>query len=174
MGPLIDVASWAALLGGGFFYVVGAIGLNRMPDIFTRLHAVSVSETLGVGLLTLGMLLQAGFTLVAVKLIIIMVVMMWTGAVAAHALARAALHDGEKPLLADAAGALVATDPVRLFPELGVRLATPLTSEIVEGDMPQNGAPEDAETPAGEGYGAEEEDANPDAGQPDPADKEGR
>ena len=164
MGPLIDVASWAALLGGGFFYVVGAIGLNRMPDIFTRLHAVSVSETLGVGLLTLGMLLQAGFTLVAVKLIVIMVVMMWTGAVAAHALARAALHDGEKPLLADASGALVATDPVELFPELGVRLATPLKSEIVDDASPEDAEPE---TLAEAGYGAEEADANPDAEPPE-------
>ncbi len=173
MGQVIDLLSWAALLGGGFFYVVGAIGLNRMPDIFTRMHAVSVSETLGVGLMTLGMLLQAGFTLVAVKLIIIVLVMWATGAVATHALARAALHDGEKPLLADATGALVPTDPVSLFPELGVRLATPLQSEVVEEPV-ENGVPEDAETLAGEGYGAEEEGANPDAEEPDSAGKEGR
>ncbi len=176
MAQVIDLLSWAALLGGGFFYVVGAIGLNRMPDIFTRMHAVSVSDTLGVGLLTLGMLLQAGFTLVAVKLIMIMVLMMWTGAVATHALARAALHDGEKPLLADASGALVATDPVSLFPELGVRLATPLRSEIVEEPAPEDAEPEAL---AEAGYGAEEEDANPDAeppddAGPDDADKDGR
>ena len=134
MATVIDTLSWVALLGGSFFYVVGAIGLNRMPDIFTRMHAVSVSETLGVGLLILGMALQAGVTLVTVKLIIIMVVMMWTGAVATHALARAALHDGEKPLLVNDTGTLVRTDPVSLFPELGVRLATPLSSEVVDED----------------------------------------
>lgn len=132
MATVIDTLSWAALLGGSFFYVVGAIGLNRMPDIFTRMHAVSVSETLGVGLLILGMALQAGMTLVTVKLIIIMVVLMWTGAVATHALARAALHDGEKPLLVNETGTLVRTDPVSLFPELGVRLAAPLSSEVVD------------------------------------------
>ncbi len=174
MAQVIDLLSWAALLGGGFFYVVGDIGLNRMPDIFTRMHAVSVSETLGVGLMIFGMLLQAGFTLVAVKLIIIVLVMWTTSAVATHALARAALHDGEKPLLADATGALVATDPVSLFPELGVRLATPLKSEIVEEEPVESGAPEDAETLAEAGYGAEEEDANPDAERPDSADKEGQ
>ena len=166
MGQVVDLLSWAALLGGGFFYVVGAIGLNRMPDIFTRMHAVSVSETLGVGLLTLGMLMQAGPTLVAVKLIMIVVVMWVTGAVATHALARAALHDGEKPLLADAGGALVATDPVTLFPELGVRLAAPLKSEIVEADEPVDAAPEAL---AEAGYGAEEDEANPDAAPPDDA-----
>jgi len=151
MSVLIDILSWAALLGGSFFYVVGAIGLNRMPDVFTRMHAVSISESLGVGLLILGMLLQAlsplpGLLLqpdinwhavapvlvVAGKLIIIMVVLMWTGSAATHALARAALHDGEKPLLADKSGRLVKTDPVSLFPELAVRLVSPVASETVE------------------------------------------
>ncbi len=175
MAQVTDLLSWAALLGGGFFYLVGAIGLIRMPDIFTRMHAVSVSETLGVGLLVLGMLLQAGFTLVAVKLIIILLVMWTTGAVATHALARAALHDGEKPLLADATGALVPTDPVSLFPELGVRLAAPLKSETIEEELPKdggaaNGPPEDAETLAEAGYGAEQDAANPDAERPDSPD----
>ena len=74
LATVVDILSWAALLGGGFFYVVGAVGLNRMPDVFSRMHAVSVSESLGVGLLILGMALQAGFTLVTVKLFIILVV----------------------------------------------------------------------------------------------------
>jgi multicomponent Na+:H+ antiporter subunit G len=169
MAAVIDILSWAALLGGSFFYVVGAIGLNRMPDIFTRMHAVSVSETLGVGLLILGMALQAGLTLVTVKLLIIMVVMMWTGAVATHALARAALHDGEMPLLADDTGALVRTDPVSLFPELGVRLAAPLSSEAVE-EVPApaptgaDDARADRSGDIGDDTGAE---ANPDARPPD-------
>jgi multicomponent Na+:H+ antiporter subunit G len=162
MGLVVDLVSWAALLGGGFFYVVGAIGLNRMPDIFTRMHAVSVSETLGVGLMILGMALQAGFTLVTVKLLIILVVMMWTGAVATHALARAALHDGEKPLLADETGALVRTDCVALFPELGVRLATPLSSEVVE-ESPSE-VPMGADGPVD--TTAADDEANPDARAP--------
>lgn len=153
MGTVLDILSWAALLGGGFFYVVGAVGLNRMPDIFTRMHAVSVGETLGIGLLFLGMALQAGLTLITVKLAIIMVVMMWTGAVATHALARAALHDGERPLLADESGKLVRTDCVELFPELGVRLATPLSSESVEeapAEVPMGAdGPVDGETGSG-------------------------
>ncbi len=136
MDAVIDILSWCAMLGGAFFYVVGAIGLNRMPDVFTRMHAVSVGETLGIGLMILGMALQAGVSLVTAKLLIIMVVMLWTGAVATHALARAALHDGEKPVLADAEGQLRPTDPVSLFPELGARLAAPLVSESVEAEAP--------------------------------------
>jgi len=152
MVQAIDILSWVALLAGSFFYVVGAIGLNRMPDIFTRMHAVSVSETLGVGLLILGMMLQAGLTLITVKLGIILVVMLWTGAVASHALARAALHDGERPMLADAKGRLTRTDPVTLFPELAVRLATPLTSETGDdgaaGELPADDT--DGNSTAGE------------------------
>ncbi|HMB48495.1 MAG TPA: monovalent cation/H(+) antiporter subunit G [Afifellaceae bacterium] len=132
MDLAVTIASWAALVAGGFFYLVGAIGLNRMPDFFTRMHAASVSETLGAGLLVTGMLLQAGPTLVAVKLVIILLVLLVTGSVATHALARAALHDGELPLLADADGKLAATSPDSLFPGLGARLAAPLRSETVE------------------------------------------
>jgi len=132
MDMAINIASWAALLGGGFFYLVGAVGLNRMPDFFARMHAASVSETLGAGLLVLGMLLQAGPTLVAAKLVIILLVLLTTGSVATHALARAALHDGEKPLVAGEDGKLAAVDPDTLFTGLGARLAAPLRSETVE------------------------------------------
>ncbi|MDH3668563.1 MAG: monovalent cation/H(+) antiporter subunit G [Paracoccaceae bacterium] len=126
------MASWAALCLGGFFYVIGAVGLNRMPDLFTRMHAVSVSDTLGVGLLTLGMAIHSGASLITVKLLIVVLVLWTTGAVASHALARAALHDGEKPVLVGADGRLTPTDCVTLFPELGPRLAQPLSSEAVE------------------------------------------
>jgi multisubunit Na+/H+ antiporter MnhG subunit len=48
------------VLGGGFFCLVGGIGLLRMPDFYTRMHAASVTETLGAGLMLLGLMLQAG------------------------------------------------------------------------------------------------------------------
>lgn len=132
METALDILSWIALTTGGVFYVIGAIGLNRMPEVFTRMHAVSVGETLGLALLVFGMLLQAGFTLVAVKLIFI-VIALWTGgAVATHALARAALHAGEWPLLADAEGRLARTEPVSIFPELRERLEAPLVSETLQ------------------------------------------
>ncbi|MEM7507538.1 MAG: monovalent cation/H(+) antiporter subunit G [Pseudomonadota bacterium] len=143
MDLLLDIVSLICLSSGGFFFLVGAVGLNRMPDVFTRMHATSVSETLGVGLMILGMCLQAGLTLVTVKLFFILVVLWFTGAVATHALARAALHDGEKPLLINRKGALIKTDPVALFPELGLRLAQPLVSETNE-PQPKQKPQEDA------------------------------
>lgn len=106
ISTVIDALSWILLLAGGFFYLVGAIGLNRMPDVFTRMHAGSVGDTLGAGLLVAGMVLQAGPTLVAVKLLIILVVLLFTGSVATHALARAAFHDDLHPLLSRPDGKL--------------------------------------------------------------------
>lgn len=99
MAALLDVASWLLLTVGGIFYVIGAIGLLRMPDVFTRMHAASVSDTLGVGLLLAGMMLQSGWSLVTLKLIIIMIVLFHTGPVASHALARAARYAGFEPKL---------------------------------------------------------------------------
>ena len=67
----IDLLSWACLLAGGFFCVVGAIGMLRMPDFYTRMHAASVVDTVGAALVLLGLMLQAGPTLVAVKLLFV-------------------------------------------------------------------------------------------------------
>lgn len=134
-----DIADWLAgllLLGGSAFYVLGMIGLNRFPDVFTRMHAVSVSETLGVGLLFLGMMLISGFTLVTVKLLFMLILILFSGPVIGHALARAALHDGQKPLLARERGRLVATAPEEVYPELRERLRDPLISETADDDMP--------------------------------------
>lgn len=143
MDQALDLLSWAALMAGAAFYLIGAIGLVRMPDVFTRMHATSVSETMGVTLLVVGMAIQAGFTLVAVKLGIIWVVLMVTGPVASHALARAALHDGLRPLLKGRSGELVATPCHEISLELSARLTSPLSSEQVEELEPdlQEGAP---------------------------------
>ena len=132
IGTLIDILSWIALVAGAVFYVVGAIGIVRMPDVFTRVHAAGVSDTLGLGLLTIGMLLQAGLTLVAVKLLFIILIVWTTGAIATHALTRAALHDGVMPLLAGPGGRLSPTRVFDLFPELKVRIATPTSSETMD------------------------------------------
>ena len=97
----IDALSWVCLVAGGFFCVVGAIGMLRMPDFYTRMHAASVIETLGAGLILLGLMLQAGPTLVAVTLLMVGLLIFFVSPTASHALARAALVRGLKPKLAD-------------------------------------------------------------------------
>lgn len=100
MNALVDILSWLCLLGGGFFCLVGGIGLLRMPDFYTRMHAASVTETLGAGLILLGLLIQAGFTLVGAKLLMIGLLIFFTSPAASHALAKAALSRGLAPVLA--------------------------------------------------------------------------
>ena len=84
------------ILLGSFFTVVGAFGLVRMPDVFTRMHAASVTDTLGVGFLILGMCLQAGLSLVTLKLVFLLALFFFTGPVVTHALAQACLHEGDQ------------------------------------------------------------------------------
>ncbi|MEO8524016.1 MAG: monovalent cation/H(+) antiporter subunit G [Caldimonas sp.] len=100
MTPWVDIASWACLIGGGFFCIVGAAGMLRMPDFYTRMHASGLVDTLGAGLILLGLMLQAGFTLVGVKLLIVGLLIFFTSPAAAHALARAAMARGLEPMLA--------------------------------------------------------------------------
>jgi multicomponent Na+:H+ antiporter subunit G len=101
MTVAVEVASWVLVVLGSLFIVVGAFGLVRMPEIFTRMHAASVIDTLGVGLLLLGMCLQAGFGLVTVKLLFLIALFFFTGPVVTHALAQACLHEGIKPMLTE-------------------------------------------------------------------------
>jgi multicomponent Na+:H+ antiporter subunit G len=101
MSAVIDLASWACLVAGGAFCIVGGVGLVRMPDFYTRVHAASVIDTLGAGLVLLGLLLQAGLTLVGAKLVMIGLLLLVASPTATHALVRAAMHRGLEPLLAE-------------------------------------------------------------------------
>ena len=101
MNGALDALSWLCLVAGGLFCIVGAVGLLRMPDFYTRMHAASVIETLGAGLILLGLVLQAGFTLVAAKLVMIGLLIFFASPAATHALARAAMTRGLQPLLAE-------------------------------------------------------------------------
>ena len=99
MTNLIDGLSWFCLLAGGFFCIVGALGLLRMPDFYTRMHAASVIDTVGAGLILAGLMMQAGLTLVTVKLLMVGVLLFFASPTATHAIARAAMGRGLKPLL---------------------------------------------------------------------------
>ena len=101
MTLLFDLLSWGFILAGGFFTIVGAFGLIRMPDIYTRLHASGVLDPFGVTLILIGFMFQAGLTLVTVKLVFIVILLLFTSPVACHALARSALHHGIRPRLTD-------------------------------------------------------------------------
>jgi len=101
MELLVDLLSGALILAGSFFICVGMVGVVRMPDLFTRMHAASVTDTLGAGLLFSGFMLQAGFSLITLKLIFILGFLFFTGPVISHALSQAAHLAGIRPQLAE-------------------------------------------------------------------------
>lgn len=92
-----DILSWILLLAGGALVLIGGIGLIRLPDFFSRLHAVSIPDTLGVGLIIAGLMVQAGLSDISLKLLLILLFLLFTGPTATHALAKAALHGNVKP-----------------------------------------------------------------------------
>lgn len=97
LDTLLEVLSWFFILSGAFFVVVGAVGTLRFPDFWSRLHAASVTESAGVLLVFAGLCIQAGFTLITVKIIIIGIFMFITGPTSTHAIANAALVTGLRP-----------------------------------------------------------------------------
>ncbi len=97
MSLVIDSLSWVLILAGSAFCVVGALGLVRLHGFYVRTHAASVLDSAGAGLLLLGLILQAGPTLVAVKLVMIGLLIFFTSPTATHALARAAQARGLDP-----------------------------------------------------------------------------
>jgi len=94
MTTLLDASSWVCLVAGVMLCILGSIGLLRMPDFWTRAHSASVTDTMGAGLVLLGLMLQAGFTGVAVKLLMVLFFLYITGPAATHALCRAAHAHG--------------------------------------------------------------------------------
>lgn len=96
---MIDILSDICLLLGGIFTLTGAIGLLRLPNFYTRLHAASVTESLAAPLLIIGIILDTGFTLDSAKLILIIVIMVVSNPTITHALCRAAAIGGNTPHL---------------------------------------------------------------------------
>lgn len=98
MDVLIDIFSWVLLVAGGVFVFVGGVGALRMPDVYTRLHAAGLTDTMGTILVLGGLALQAGWTLATLKIGAILVFLLLTSPTAAYALANAARLAGIPPV----------------------------------------------------------------------------
>lgn len=95
----IEIAGWVFLIFGSFFCIVGGVGILRLPDFYSRLHGAGITDTLGAGLILIGLMVQAGTSLVTVKLIMIVFFLYLTSPTATHAIAKAARTSGLKPQL---------------------------------------------------------------------------
>ena len=98
MTVILEWLSGLCLLLGGVLCITGGVGMLRMPDFFSRVHASGVTETLAAPLLLSGLLLQMELSLDSVKVIMIMILVLATNPTATHAMAKATLHGGQRPL----------------------------------------------------------------------------
>jgi multicomponent Na+:H+ antiporter subunit G len=85
-----DVFTIIAMLAGIFFFVAGTVGLLRFPDVYTRLHALTKADNLGLGMVVLGLLPQASHITVALKLIVVWLLVLLTSSDVSQLIARAA------------------------------------------------------------------------------------
>lgn len=77
------------LAGGIFFFLVGTVGLIRLPDVFTRMHATTKADTLGAGFIFLASILYRGFDAVSLKILVVLIFIWITNPTAAHIIAKA-------------------------------------------------------------------------------------
>jgi len=105
MDMILDLLSWFFILVGSAFLIIGAIGMIRLPEVFTRSHAAGMVDTFGTGMVLLGLMFQTNpfasvpEALVLAKLVMIGFFLFFTSPVSSHALVRAAMADGAKPLV---------------------------------------------------------------------------
>lgn len=97
MAQAIDILSWIMLTAGGVFVFIGGLGALRMPNLYTRMHAASLTDTMAAVLILGGIMLQAGATLATIKLAAILLFLLITSPTASNALASAAILSGLKP-----------------------------------------------------------------------------
>lgn len=87
---MIDILSSILILSGVFFYLAGSIGLLRLPDLYSRLHALTKADNLGLGLLIAGLALHSQDLLIMLKLLLIWLAVLAASATSAHLIARQA------------------------------------------------------------------------------------
>ena len=96
---LIDIISWTLISAGALLGITGGIGIHRFPDFYSRVHAAGISDILCAALFLLGLIMQTGFSIASIKLLLIFIFLFFSSPTATHALANAALLGGLKPVL---------------------------------------------------------------------------
>jgi multicomponent Na+:H+ antiporter subunit G len=97
MNRLIDVYTVVAVCLGAFFYLAGSVGLLRLPDAYSRLHALTKADNLGLALVVLGLLPQVGSVLAGLKLVVVWLLVLLSGAAVSQLIARAERRRGSPP-----------------------------------------------------------------------------
>lgn len=133
MSQVLDIISYVLLVAGGLVSVVAGIGVLRLPDLFSRMHAASMLDTLGAACILGGLILQVGFTVVGFKLCMVFAFLAITTSTAAHALAKSALADGLVPHGVDPADLPGRHEPASIrSSEAGFREIAPRTETTTD------------------------------------------
>lgn len=99
MDVFLQIVSWAMVGAGGLAVLVGGVGVLRFPDVYSRVHAASVTDTLGAAMVLGGLMVHEGLTLLSAKLALMLAFLLLTSPTASFTLVHAALTSGVKPLL---------------------------------------------------------------------------
>jgi len=97
----VPVAATAMIGIGLFFLVVAAVGMVRLPDVFTRSHAVSLTDSLGAFFVLMGLATYHGFSTSTFRILVVLALLILVNPVISHATVRAALRSGQKPVAED-------------------------------------------------------------------------
>lgn len=97
MDTAVTALSWICLMTGSAFAIIGGIGLLRLPDFYARMHGGGITDTLGAGLILIGLSLQSGLSLVTVKLLLILLFALVASPTSGYALAKSARTHGLEP-----------------------------------------------------------------------------
>jgi len=95
--PLTEILTLLLILAGAVFFLAGTVGLLRFPDVYTRLHALTKADNVGLGLVVAGLVLQAESWAAMGKLLLIWLLVLLASASVAHLVARTALRKGIRP-----------------------------------------------------------------------------
>lgn len=96
---ILEGLSWLFIGAGSVLVLTGGIGLLRLPDFYTRIHAAGITDTMGAWLILIGLMFVAGWTLITAKLVMLLLFLAITSPLSSHALAKAAFMRGLQPML---------------------------------------------------------------------------
>ena len=98
MDTLINLISFIFIFIGSMTILIGSLGLLRLPDVFSRIHAVGMIDTAGIGFIIFGLLIYSGFSIVSIKLLILGFVLIFTSPISGHTVAISAKKTGLEPI----------------------------------------------------------------------------
>ena len=101
METFVQIVTWILIIGGSLAVLTGGIGVLRMPDFYTRMHAAGITDTMGAGLILAGLMVHSGWSLITAKLFLMAVFLFFTSPTSSFALAHAALTSGVEPVLVE-------------------------------------------------------------------------